>query len=76
MFSTSLEDLSETAAKYTRKAPEPLCNQFTERRSKEDAIKRHKERKELDVHALFPSCEYTYGIYHQHNSEYLYMYIL
>ncbi len=61
MFSTSLEDLSETAAKYTEKAPEPLCRQFTERRSKEYAIKRHKERKELDVHALFPSCEYIYG---------------
>ena len=39
MFSTSLEDLSETAAKYTEKAPEPLSRQFTERRSKEDAIK-------------------------------------
>ncbi len=60
MFSTSLEDLSEAAAKYTEKAPEPLCRQFT-KRSKEDAIKCHKERKGLCVHALFPSCEYIYG---------------
>ena len=46
-------NLSDTVKKYKKKAPEPLCKQFTDTRSKQDAIKRHKERKALDCHALF-----------------------
>lgn len=38
LFSTTEEDLSKTVEKYRKKAPDPLCKQFTDRRSKEDAI--------------------------------------
>jgi hypothetical protein len=58
LFSTTEEDLSKTVEKYRKKAPDPLCKQFTNRRSKEDAIKRYRDRKALDGQALFPSCEY------------------
>ena len=79
LFTTSEDDLSDTVKKYKKKAPEPLCKQFTDRRSKQDeftdrrskqdAIKRHKERKALDCHALFPSCEYcrSYNLYSTKN---------
>ena len=69
LFTTSEDDLSDTVKKYKKKAPEPLCKQFTDRRSKQDAIKRHKQRKALDCHALFPSCEYcrSYKLYSTKN---------
>ena len=69
LFTTSEDDLCDTVKKYKKKAPEPLCKQFTDRRSKQDAIKRHKERKALDCHALFPSCEYcrSYKLYSTKN---------
>ena len=57
LFSSSEGDLAKTVEKYQKKAPEPLCKQFKDKRSKEDAIKRYKDRKELDSQALFPSCE-------------------
>ena len=60
VFSTSQKDLLETLEKYKKKEPEPLCSQFKDRRSKDDAIKRHRERKEIDDHALFPSCKYNF----------------
>jgi hypothetical protein len=57
LFTTSSQDLSETSEKYNKKAPEPLCKQFPGRRTKEEGIKRHKERKELEQPALYPDCE-------------------
>ena len=41
---------------YKAKIPEPLTNQFTDRVSKDTAIKRHEARKELRTE-LFPSGE-------------------
>lgn len=43
-------------AQYKAKIPEPLTNQFTDRVSKDTAIKRHEARKELRTE-LFPSGE-------------------
>ncbi|CAB3980103.1 Hypothetical predicted protein [Paramuricea clavata] len=57
LFSTTEEDLSKTVEKYRKKALDPLCKQFTDRRSKEDAIKQYRDRKALDGQALFPSLE-------------------
>ena len=57
LFTTLSEDLSETSKKHKKKAPEPLCKQFPDRRTKEEGIKRQKERKELEQPALYPSCK-------------------
>ena len=59
LFSSSEHDLAKTVEKYQKKAPEPLCKQFKDRRSKVDAIKRYKDRKELHSQALFPSCVHS-----------------
>lgn len=48
-----MQDLSDTLEKYIMKIPKPLFKQFTDRMSKEDAIKCHKEGKAFDGHALF-----------------------
>lgn len=40
--------------KYKAKVPEPLTNQFPDRLSKDDAIKRHASRKRIRTE-LFPT---------------------
>lgn len=54
MFSLTKTEIEEIRVRYKAKIPEALTNQFPERRSKEDAIKHHAERKQTRTE-LFPA---------------------
>ncbi|XP_019626579.1 PREDICTED: uncharacterized protein LOC109471682 [Branchiostoma belcheri] len=54
MLNTPKEQLKATYKKYLAQVPEPLCSQFPERRSRDDAIKRHEERSQLNTQ-LYPT---------------------
>lgn len=49
MLSTSIQDLREASNSYTKDAPESLTSQFTERRTKADAIRNQNERKSIQT---------------------------
>ncbi len=49
MLATSIEDLKEAFENYTKDVPESLTSQFTERRTKVDAIRNQNERKSIQT---------------------------
>ena len=53
MFSTSKAQREAVRERYSAKVPEPLTHQFPQRCSKDEAIKRHHERKQTRTE-LFP----------------------
>lgn len=54
MFTTSEDDLEKALHNFQKDAPEPLTSQFTERRSKPEAIQ-HRHQRNSTVTPLFPS---------------------
>ncbi|XP_066270376.1 uncharacterized protein [Branchiostoma lanceolatum] len=53
MCNTSQEQLKETRDKYKKKVPKPLCSQFPDRRSRQEAIVRYEERRQTTTQ-LYP----------------------
>ena len=49
MLSKSIQDLKEAFDNFTRDNPESLTSQFTERRTKADAIRYQNERKSIQT---------------------------
>ena len=57
LLSTSIEDLKEAFDAYTKDVPESLTSQFTERRTKADAIRHQNERKSIQT-PHFPTSKF------------------
>lgn len=70
LFSMTKQERDTIRAQYKAKIPEPLTNQFTDRVSKDTAIKRHEARKELRTE-LFPSGE----VFTKNKNIYIYLII-
>ena len=54
LFNFPKEKREEIIKKYASRTPEPLNQQFSERLSKEEAIKAYKAKKAMKKTALFP----------------------
>ena len=54
LFNFPKEKREEIIKKYASRTPEPLNRQFSERLSKEEAIKAYKAKKAMKKTALFP----------------------
>lgn len=53
LFTLPLESLKEVNDRYKEKTPAPLNTQFEDRVTKEEAIKRHNSRKQME-NILYP----------------------
>ena len=54
MFSKSVKDLEETSHFFNKNVPDTLTSQFTERKSRADAVA-HKIQRRSSVTQLFPT---------------------
>ena len=55
LFTLPKSEMKEILERYSAKAPEPLNRQFPERKSKEEAVKGYRRKKQMKKTSLFPS---------------------
>jgi hypothetical protein len=56
-MTSSQDELDKVMKTYQEKIPDALNRSFPDRLSKDEAVNRHLERKQLPSTQLFPSCK-------------------